>query len=74
MEEDDSDVNLILQGIISSAKSNHMFPYAVSAMLTELRVSARKLFFSYWLSLFRILRHRSGSSQSINFYQYSTSA
>ncbi len=57
MEEDDSDVNHIVQGIISSAKSNHMFPYAVSAMLTEVRVSARKLFFSYRLSLFGVPRH-----------------
>jgi hypothetical protein len=55
MEEDDSDVNLIVQGIISSAKSNHIFPFAVSAMLTEVKVSAIKLFFSYRLSLFRIL-------------------
>ncbi len=55
MEEDDSDVNLIVQDIISSANSNHIFPFAVSAMLTEVRVSAIKLFFSYGLSLFRIL-------------------
>ena len=57
MEEDDSEVNLIVQGIISSAKSNHMFPFAVLAMLPEVRFSARKLLFSYSLSLFGVPRH-----------------
>ncbi len=57
MEEDVGDVNHTVQGITSSAEGNLMFPFAVSAMLREVKVSARKLFVSFRISLFGVPRH-----------------